>query len=140
MEELQEDLEGECKKLGPIEKMTIFEKHPEGVVIIKFGTAYAAEQCVKLMNGRFFGGRKLQSFYWDGATDYTKAIYVEKPAAPAAATAAVSAGASDTSSAATSSAAVMDEEAEEERRLEEFGDYLDNQELPPELELEVAPE
>ena len=80
-EELQEDLGEECGKMGPLEKVTIFERHPEGVVILKYGTAFAAEQCVKLMNNRFFAGRKLQCFYWDGATDYTKAVYVDRSAA-----------------------------------------------------------
>lgn len=26
------------------------------------------------MNGRFFDGRKLECFYWDGQTDYNKTI------------------------------------------------------------------
>ncbi len=150
VEELQEDLDGECGRLGPIEKMTVFERHPEGVVILKYGTAYAAEQCVKLMNNRFFAGRKLQCFYWDGATDFTKAVYVERPPAATAATAAAAAAAAaaagssggaaaqpEAPSAATSTATVMDEEAEEEARLEAFGEELDNQELPPEFALEV---
>jgi hypothetical protein len=154
VEELQEDLDAECGRLGPLEKMTIFERHPEGVVILKYGTAYAAEQCVKLMNNRFFAGRKLQCFYWDGATDYTKAIFVERPAAGAGAAAAAAAAAAATAtaaasaaaaaaeapSAATSTATVMDEEAEEEARLEAFGEELDNQELPPEFALEVEGE
>jgi len=145
VEELQGDLEGECSALGPLEKMTIFERHPEGVVVIKFGTAFAAEQCVKLMNGRFFAGRKLQSSYWDGSTDYTKAMFrAERPP-----TAAVAEGEGEGEggeegrgeAGATALSTMEDEEAaEEERRLAEFGDELDNQELPPEFQLEVAPE
>jgi len=145
VEELQGDLEGECSALGPLEKMTIFERHPEGVVVIKFGTAFAAEQCVKLMNGRFFAGRKLQSSYWDGSTDYTKAVFrAERPP-----TAAVAEGEGEGEggeegrgeAGATALSTMEDEEAaEEERRLAEFGDELDNQELPPEFQLEVAPE
>ncbi len=140
VEELQEDLAGECGALGPIEKMTIFERHPEGVVIIKFGTAYAAEGCVKLMNGRFFAGRKLQSFYWDGSTDYTKAVWREPQAAPAPAAEGEAAGEAAAPGSSTVTTLADDEEAEEERRLAEFGDELDNQELPPEFQLDVAPE
>ena len=77
------------------------------------------------MNGRFFGGRKLVSFYWDGTTDYTKAIFVDrkeiddasKKGAAAAAAAAEAEG----------GVAAVDEEEDEEKRLDEFGDYLDNQ-------------
>ena len=102
------------------------------------------------MNDRFFAGRKLQCFYWDGATDYTKAVYVEPRPASSAAAVAAAAGSEDgggggekpaaAGAAAAGAAMVVDQEEEEERRLEEFGDYLDNQELPPELELEVEGE
>ena len=30
----------------------------------------AADDCINLMEGRFFDGRKLKCFYWDGKTDY----------------------------------------------------------------------
>lgn len=38
---------------------------------LKFGTAYAASECVKVFEGRFFGGRKLSCHFWDGVTNYT---------------------------------------------------------------------
>lgn len=38
---------------------------------LKFGTAYAASECVKIFDGRFFGGRKLSCHFWDGVTNYT---------------------------------------------------------------------
>lgn len=135
-DELQEDLGEECGRLGHLEKVTIFERHPEGVVILKYATAFAAEQCVKLMNNRFFAGRKLQCFYWDGATDYTKAVYVDRSAAHAAAAARTAAAAA----AAATTSTVIDEDAEEEARLEAFGEELDNQELPPEFALDVEGE
>lgn len=145
VEELQEDLEGECSSLGPLEKMTVFERHPEGVVVIKFGTAFAAEQCVKLMNGRFFAGRKLQSSYWDGSTDYTKAVFrAERPHATTGAEEEGGGQGEEEGSGEAGSTFVFttedEEAAEEDRRLAEFGDELDNQELPPEFQLEVAPE
>lgn len=94
------------------------------VIIIKYATAYAAEQCVKLMNGRFFAGRKLVSFYWDGTTDYTKAIYVDRKEVDASKKGAEVGGA-EAGGGATE--AVVNEEEDEEKRLDEFGDYLDNQ-------------
>jgi hypothetical protein len=42
------------------------------VIIIKFDTAYGAEQCVKQMNGKMFGEKQASSFYWDGVKDFTK--------------------------------------------------------------------
>lgn len=61
----------ECEeKLGKVKKIILHEFNPEGVVQIKFEDAKAAEECVKLMNGRFFGGKQLECFYWDGTTNY----------------------------------------------------------------------
>ena len=70
-DELEGDVASECGKCGNIEKITVFSKNPKGVVIVKFSTSYASQQCVKLMDGRFFGGKKLRCFFWDGATDFT---------------------------------------------------------------------
>ncbi len=37
---------------------------------MKFQSALHAEECVNVMNGRFFDGRTLKAEYWDGKTDY----------------------------------------------------------------------
>ena len=70
-DELEGDVATECGKCGQIEKITVFSKNPRGVGIVKFSTSYASQECVKLMDGRFFGGKKLRCYFWDGATDYT---------------------------------------------------------------------
>jgi RNA recognition motif-containing protein len=42
-DELEGDIASECGKCGQIEKITVFSKHPQGVVIVKFGTSYASQ-------------------------------------------------------------------------------------------------
>ena len=37
---------------------------------VKFVSSVHADQCVKVMEGRFFAGRVLHAWYWDGKTDY----------------------------------------------------------------------
>ena len=37
---------------------------------IKFKQSEPAQECLKLMNGRFFGGRQLTAELWDGITNY----------------------------------------------------------------------
>ncbi|PNW70131.1 hypothetical protein CHLRE_17g707050v5 [Chlamydomonas reinhardtii] len=69
-EELEQDVRAECSKLGHIDKVRIFKHNPQGVVTIRFRTPDAAQACVGLMNGRYFGGRKLEAFMWDGFTNY----------------------------------------------------------------------
>lgn len=60
----------ECSKCGDIKKITIFSEHKDGIALVKFSTAYAAQQCINLTNGRYFGGINLKSFFWDGVTNY----------------------------------------------------------------------
>lgn len=55
---------------GEMEKVTLFEKNPLGVLIIKYKEPFAAEQCVRHTEGRWYGGRQLRCKYWDG-TDYS---------------------------------------------------------------------
>lgn len=112
--DLERDIVSECEtKCGPIEKLTLFSKHDAGIAIVKFGTSYAAQECVNLMNGRFFGGRRLKSYFWDGVTNYTMTNSYMKHA--------------------------EEEEKKEEARLDDFGDWLDKdqEELPDEFKLRV---
>jgi HIV Tat-specific factor 1 len=109
-EELEEDISSECYKCGNIEKITLFEKNPLGVIIVKFSTSFAAQECIKLMNGRWYGGRQLKCFFWDGTTDYGAVVSSEQ---------------------------LKQKEKEEEARLEEFGDWIENEELPDEFQLRV---
>ena len=48
----------------------MFQHNPEGVVSVKFKTEEGADECTRVMNGRFFAGRQLEAFKWDGVTNY----------------------------------------------------------------------
>jgi HIV Tat-specific factor 1 len=69
--ELEEDIATECSKCGTIEKITVFSGNIRGIVIVKFKTSFDAQECIQLMDGRYFGGRKIRCYYWDQVTDYT---------------------------------------------------------------------
>ena len=51
-------------------QIRVYQFHPEGVVSIKFKQGEPAQECLKLMNKRFFGGRQLTAELWDGITNY----------------------------------------------------------------------
>ena len=109
-EELEEDLVSELEEhCGQPEKLTLFPRHPDGVILVKFKTAFAASECIKLMNKRWYAGRQLSATYWDGATDYTTSLDADDSKV---------------------------EEAEK-KRIENFGDWIEEQELPPELQMRV---
>lgn len=109
-DELESDIADECSKFGTIEKVTMFTKNPKGIVIIKFSTSYAAQECIRVMNGRFFAGSQIKSYFWDGVTNYS---IVPGNALKQ----------------------MEEEEKLEAKRLDEFGDWLEKEQedLPEEF-------
>jgi hypothetical protein len=64
-----------CGKFGEIDKITVYSKHPEGAVIVRFRTNYAAQQCKEQLHGQVWvtesgDGAGLRTLYWDSKTDY----------------------------------------------------------------------
>jgi len=56
------DMEGEVKKV------TLFKK--PGVVLVRYTDPVHAENCVRMMRGRWFDGRRIDAHLWDGITEY----------------------------------------------------------------------
>lgn len=48
----------------------VFQRHPDGVAQVTFREPEAADACVALLNGRWFGQRKITAETWDGKTKY----------------------------------------------------------------------
>lgn len=69
-DELGEDVAEEASKLGEVVKLSVFSKHSDGPIVIRFKSAGAAVEAISLFNGRFFGGRKITCEFWDGQTDF----------------------------------------------------------------------
>ena len=42
--------------------MIPFQRHPDGVVSVKFGTHEAADEAIAKFNGRFFAGKEIICF------------------------------------------------------------------------------
>ncbi|XP_316330.5 HIV Tat-specific factor 1 homolog [Anopheles gambiae] len=68
--EYQNDLREECGKCGTVRRVLLYDRHPEGVAQVTMGDPEEADLVVQLMNGRFFGQRKLTAAIWDGRTKY----------------------------------------------------------------------
>lgn len=70
-EELELEMKGEIEAtIGPVEKMQFFKENPNGIIKLRFASALHADECIKLMNGRFFDGRQITAKFWDGKNDY----------------------------------------------------------------------
>lgn len=107
LQALENMVRAECEEIGLVEKITVFSNHPAGVMIVKFTLPTAASEAVMNLNGKILLNGRK-----------VEASYWD--------------GVTDY----TCRDAVKDEK-ETEKRLDEFGDWLENQELPEEFELKV---
>jgi len=108
MKEVETKVWEECEKLGHVEKITIFAKNPSGVVIVKFTQPTAASRAVEMYKG------------------------IKGPIEGKKIDATFWDGVTDFT--------VHDEigeKKETEKRLDEFGKWLDGQEIPDEFKLQV---
>ena len=109
LQEVQDEIVKICADLGSIEKITVFSKHPEGVAIVKFKEVEAATECLRAMSGR--------ANFRDAAVALpTTAHYWD--------------GETD-----YTNRNAKEEEKEEQTRLDAFGEYLSNQEVPDEFKV-----
>lgn len=68
-EELIEEVKAECQKIGEVVRVTPLEHHKQGIVCVKFKTSCEAEECIRVMDGRYFDGRTVEASFYDGKTD-----------------------------------------------------------------------
>lgn len=65
-QDIEDDIRGECEKLGPVRKVFVFDGEPDGVVTVRFDNSTAANACVRSMDGRHFGGQQVKATISDG--------------------------------------------------------------------------
>lgn len=68
--DIQSELRSECSNFGEVKKIMIFDRHPEGVISVKFADMISAQKCMLKMNNRNYNKRTLLAEMWDGRTNY----------------------------------------------------------------------
>ncbi|KAJ1713792.1 nuclear mRNA splicing factor-associated protein [Aspergillus flavus AF70] len=107
--DIKEDIRDECSKLGEVTNVVLYDKETDGVVSVKFQDPEAARNCVKLMDGRYFAGTRVEAYISDGSERFKKSN--EKRAAL-----------EDLAERGLDA----DEDEEEKQRLDEFGTWLES--------------
>ncbi|KAL1750595.1 hypothetical protein FB107DRAFT_267281 [Schizophyllum commune] len=64
--DLKEEVREEAETLGEVTNVVLYDKEPEGVMTIKFREPLSAQACIIKMNGRFFDGRRVEAYLYDG--------------------------------------------------------------------------
>mmetsp|Transcript_52236 Transcript_52236/g.117640 ORF Transcript_52236/g.117640 Transcript_52236/m.117640 type:complete len:616 (+) Transcript_52236:39-1886(+) len=77
--DLAEEVREECAKIGAVVKVKPLERHRLGIVCVKFKSSGEAEECIRVMDGRFFGGRTVEASFHDGKTDLMAVGAVNAP-------------------------------------------------------------
>lgn len=106
--DLKEDVREECELLGNVTNVTLYDLEPDGIMTVKFKEPIAAQACILKMNARFFAGRKIVAFLYDGKHRYRKS----GPGTTGHTNPLDNDG---------------DQDAEEKKRLEEFAKFLEEQ-------------
>ncbi|KAF2088842.1 hypothetical protein K490DRAFT_37953 [Saccharata proteae CBS 121410] len=98
--DIKEDIRDECGKLGEVTNVVLFDQEPEGIASVRFTEPEAAKACVRMMDGRWFGGTQVQAHIATGEEKYKKK---------------------------KKNVQSDDEDEKEEERLNKFGDWLEEQ-------------
>ncbi|KAI9759087.1 MAG: hypothetical protein M4579_002604 [Chaenotheca gracillima] len=102
--DIKEDIRDECAKLGEVTNVVLFDQELDGVASVRYSNAEAANACVRMMDGRFFSGTKVEAYIAQGNERFKKStdkkLELEVEEGPAA-------------------------DEEEKQRLDQFGSWLE---------------
>ncbi|ANB13985.1 Cus2p [Sugiyamaella lignohabitans] len=70
--DIKQDIMEGCEDIGPVTSVTLYDLEPEGIATVKFQEKDDAVTCIEVMNGRYFGGKQLEAFPYDGKIKYRK--------------------------------------------------------------------
>lgn len=70
--DIKEDIREECEKLGEVTNVVLYDLEEDGVVSVKFRKPESAEACVQMMDGRAFGGQRVEAYIPQGRLKFRK--------------------------------------------------------------------
>lgn len=70
--DIKQDIREECSKIGEVTNVVLYDKEPEGVVSVRFAEPESARECVKTMDGRWFGGIQVVAYISEGREKFKK--------------------------------------------------------------------
>ncbi|KAI9777808.1 MAG: hypothetical protein M1816_004408 [Peltula sp. TS41687] len=70
--DIKEDIRDECAKLGEVTNVVLFDREEDGVASVRYANAEAAAACVRMMDGRFFSGTRVEAYIANGSEKFKK--------------------------------------------------------------------
>lgn len=93
--DIKEDVRDECEKIGPVTSIQLYNLEKDGILTVKFETADQAQACVKIMQSRYFDGRRVEAWIMEPHERFKKSNKFDE------------------------------DENEEEERVKKFGEWLE---------------
>ncbi|TIA86117.1 hypothetical protein E3P99_03772 [Wallemia hederae] len=76
--DLKQDVREDAEQIGKVTNVVLYDAEPDGVMTVKFSDHIAAQACVLKYQGRFFGGRRVISYLYDGTESFKSAQAANK--------------------------------------------------------------
>ncbi len=70
--DIKDDVREECEKFGEVTNVTLYDKEEDGIVTLRFGNSVSAQACIKALDGRVFGGARVDASIADGGEKFKK--------------------------------------------------------------------
>jgi HIV Tat-specific factor 1 len=70
--DIKDDVREECEKFGEVTNVTLYDREEDGVVTVRFGNAVSSQACIKALDGRIFGGARVDASIADGSEKFKK--------------------------------------------------------------------
>ncbi|KAJ3412965.1 hypothetical protein HDV05_008680 [Chytridiales sp. JEL 0842] len=64
--DLKDEVRSECEKFGEVTNVVLYDHSDDGVITVRFSEDSSANACVARNNNRFFAGRRIVAYIWDG--------------------------------------------------------------------------
>jgi HIV Tat-specific factor 1 len=96
--DIKSDIRDECAKLGAVTNVVLYDLEEDGIVSVRFQDTDSAKACIEMMDGRFFGGERVEARFRRKSERFRRAGKGEGG---------------------------EEGDADEEERLEKFGEWLE---------------
>lgn len=69
---IKDDIRVECAKIGEVTNVVVYDKEPDGVVMVRYSDKANAQTAVRKFNGRMYDNRKVEAYIADGSEKFEK--------------------------------------------------------------------
>lgn len=70
--DIKADIMEECERFGVVQNVQLYDAMEEGYVTVKFEDPFSVDRAIKVLDGRFFDGKRIEATRFDGSITLKK--------------------------------------------------------------------